>query len=303
MRKILSQATRVDSAAAAAAAGRRASGASGSISSGVVAHGAIRRPGSASAAGSRRNSASRPATDILSHIQELKDKERHVLSRGARDSGSVAGVAGPASQPPSAAETLSRQERLAREEKLAAHYREQLRAKLCDIRDTAIDLGAQKATMAHFERQLFGSGSPKEAELLELERINGVRSLLGLPPLPQPAAASLSVGMGGVRGSRPGTPIYAAASPTSIPSPHSYSQHAHQHTHKPGAGFQSKHYRTSSFGDSSVVAGGAAGRSHRNAPTPSRDARRHQAEEDDVEQDMDLGLEDGELSEEGELAE
>ncbi|KAJ2745908.1 hypothetical protein GGI20_001787 [Coemansia sp. BCRC 34301] len=300
MRKIFSQATRVDPAAA----GRRASGVGDSISSGV-AHSSNRRPSSVSGAGSRRNSSSCPTTDILSHIQELKDKERQVLSRGARDipsstPGSSAGPGGAANsscQPASAGEALSRHERLIRDEKLAAQYRKQLKAKLRHIRNTAIDLGAQKATMAHFERQLFGSGSPKEADLLELERINGVRSLLGLPPLPQPAAASLSVGSGGVRGSRPGTPIYAASSPANIPSPYS-----HQYTHRSGTGYRSKHHRAPSFGDSSVA--GTASRLHRHAPTPSRDTQRRQAEDDnDMEQDMELDLEDGELSEEGELAE
>ncbi|KAJ2099859.1 hypothetical protein IW146_009690, partial [Coemansia sp. RSA 922] len=290
MCKIIKRATHVDPAGS-----RALGGSGGDIPS------RTRRPSSVSGAGSRRNSASRPATDILSHIQELKDKERHVLSRGARDLSSAPGVTGPHSLPPNAVETLSRQERLAREEKLAAQYREQLKAKLRTIHDTAIDLGAQKATMAQFERQLFGSGSPKEADLLELERINGVRSLLGLPPLPQPSAASLSTGTGGVRASRPGTPNYAASSPTNIPSPYSHPQPTHQYMHKTSVGIQSKHCRTSSFGESSLVR--PADRHQRHAPTPSRDIRRHQAEDDDMEQDMDLGMEDGELSEEGELAE
>ncbi|KAJ2756578.1 hypothetical protein GGI19_000730 [Coemansia pectinata] len=289
MCKILKRATRVDPADS-----RVLGNSSGDIP------GSTRRPSSVSGAGSRRNSTSRPATDILSHIQELKDKERHVLSRGARDLSSApgpGGMTGPPGLPPNVVETLSRQERLAREEKLAAQYREQLKAKLRTIRDTAIDLGAQKATMAHFERQLFGSGSPKEADLLELERINGVRSLLGLPPLSQPSAASLTAGTGGVRASRPGTPIYAASSPTNIPSPYSHPQHLHRSS----VGIQSKHCRTSSFGESSLAR--PTDRHHRHAPTPSRDIRRHQAEDDDMEQDMDLGMEDGELSEEGELAE
>ncbi|KAJ2377267.1 hypothetical protein H4S02_007701 [Coemansia sp. RSA 2611] len=292
MRSIIKRATRVDPISS------RSLVTSGGVSS--AHHGNTRRPCPASTSGSRRNSASRPTADILSHIQELKDQERHVLSRGARDPSSAPGSAatgpggmtGPPSLPPNVAETLSRQERLAREDKLAAQYREQLRTKLRVIRDTAIDLGAQKATMSHFERQLFGSGSPKEADLLELERVNGVRSLLGLPPLPQPSAASLSAGAGGVRTSRPGTPIYAASSPTNIPSPYS---------HRPGVGAQAKHCRTSSFGESSLAR--TVDRQHRHTATPSRDARRHQAEDDDMEQDMDLGMEDGELSEEGELAE
>ncbi|KAJ2473748.1 hypothetical protein GGI02_000620 [Coemansia sp. RSA 2322] len=303
----------------AVCAGSAAADKDGSATSSVVAPRVnARRPSSASGEGSRRSSTSRPAADILSHIQGLKDKERQVLNRGVRDQQPTPVAAGTSSitadkgssQLRSASEALSRQERLAREEKMATQYRDQLQSRLREIHETAIDLGAQKYTMACFERQLFGSSSPKEAELLEIERINGVRSLIGLPPLPAPAA--FSAGAGGVRGSLPGTPMYTASSPSNLPSPYPYSQASHQHAHKPSTHYhQNKHRRTTSFGEPSAPGASrlhrlpTAGNTHDAASSysASRGTRRHQLEEDDMEQDMDLGMEEGELSEEGELAE
>ncbi|KAJ2818907.1 hypothetical protein IWW50_005649, partial [Coemansia erecta] len=252
---------------------------------------------------------------------ELKDKERHVLGRGSRDaqpatpaaSGSSAG-AGQSRQAASAEELKSRQERKAREERLASQYRNQLQTRMQVINDTAIDLGYQKAVMTQFERQLLGSSSPRELEQLELERINGVRSLIGLPALPPlpPLGAS-----GSVRQSRPGTPMYAASSPAHVPSPAPYPPPPPPppFAQKPVRGsYRQQHRRATSFGDS---ADRGANRQYRADSTSSRHhhhrtdstaSRQHQSHarasdmvEDDEEQDMDI--EEGEISEEGELPE
>ncbi|KAJ1849488.1 hypothetical protein LPJ70_000436 [Coemansia sp. RSA 2708] len=281
-------------------------GGSGSVSSGV------RRPGSTPGETSRRSSTSRPTTDILSHLQELKAQERQVLSRGSRDalpatptagsgSGGPAGVTKPAM---SAEELKSRQERQAREERLAHQYREQLQTRLQEISDSAIDLGYQKTLVTQFERQLLGSSSPRELEQLELERVNGVRSLIGLPALPPPAVALGS--SGSVRQSRPGTPMYATSSPSHIPSPAPYPPPPppppppYAYSHKSGP-YRSQHRRTTSYGSH---AGGGAYRAHGAASRPQATrARDIGVSEDDEVQDMDLELEEGEISEEGELLE
>ncbi|KAJ2376299.1 hypothetical protein IW150_002066 [Coemansia sp. RSA 2607] len=213
-------------------------------------------------AASRRGSASRPATDILSHLQALKDQERQVLRRGIRD-------AAPSATNASAEEIKSRQERQAREEKLASMYREQLKTRLQEINSTAIDLGQQKATMASFERQMVESVSAMELEQLELERVNGVRALIGLPALARPVALS-----GGVRQSRPGTPQYTGSSPSNLPSPHPY--HSHSKTQ-----YSHHHRRSSSFGDGLAADGGhvrrpvVSGQQKHSAYTPSRDNPRY----------------------------
>ncbi|KAJ1803707.1 hypothetical protein LPJ56_006894 [Coemansia sp. RSA 2599] len=129
--------------------------------------------------------------------------------------------------------------------------------------------------MVQFERQMLGSSSPKDLELLELERINGVRSLIGLPALAPPP--SLSTSGGGVRQSRPGTPLYMGSSPSNIPSPYPY-HHQHSstqtgHASKPGprsyhhtSHHHQHHQRSSSFGDHQP--GSMAGNSHLRPPLP-----------------------------------
>ncbi|KAJ1886464.1 hypothetical protein LPJ66_009617 [Kickxella alabastrina] len=324
MRKILKQNARAGSMVGV---GRDAS----------LAQAGVRRHNSVSREGSRRSSTSRPPTDILAHLQELKAQERQVLSRGTRDSLSATGSSAGANNPPlTAEEEKSRKERLARDERMALQYREQLKSRLQDINASAIDLGSQKATMARFERQMLGSSSPREMEQLELERINGVRSLIGLPALAPPPTLGNAGGGGGVRQSRPGTPMYVGSSPSNIPSPYHYpSAPSHASAGKPSARpHRYQHDRSSSFGEHQGTGafGGHNSRpqvasSHHgpSAYTPGRDGRanqrqefasgradssrgmRHMAndadEDDDEVQDMDLGMEDGELSEEGELAE
>ncbi|KAJ2662350.1 hypothetical protein IWW48_001925 [Coemansia sp. RSA 1200] len=259
---------------------------------------------------SRQNSALQPTTDILSHLQELKDMERQVLGRSGRD-GQQSATPG-ASGPASSEEIKSRQERLAREKRMANQYREQLKLKLQDIDDSAIDLAAQKATMAHFERQLLGSSSPRELEQLELERVNGIRSLIGLPALPATPIPYVS-GTGSVRPSRPSTPLYFPSSPSHISS-------LHHHSRMPGAGPQYRtgthHQRTSSFGDNTRSHSSLA--NHGFGPTRYREGAASEVAlndhsgaindndgdgDDDEVRDMDLDLEEGEVSEEGELAE
>ncbi|KAJ2808840.1 hypothetical protein H4R20_000582 [Coemansia guatemalensis] len=240
---------------------------------------------------SRRSSASRPATDILSHLQELKAKERQVLTRGAHSTPAPANSTGAGDS--NADEMRSRQERVARDERLAAQYREQLQSRLQEINDTAIDMGHQKSTMIQFERQLLGSSSPRELEQLELDRVNGVRSLIGLPTLPPLPPA----GSGSVRQSRPGTPLYVGMSPSS-PSPYSQqpSQAPRSSTHTLHRSHRHQHQRSDSFGENpnSGPAQHATSRASRGAGgSPSGD--------DDEEQDMDI--EEGEISEEGELLE
>ncbi|KAJ2211655.1 hypothetical protein EV179_005327 [Coemansia sp. RSA 487] len=258
---------------------------------------------------SRQNSASQSTTDILSHLQDLKDKEKQVLGRANRDAQqpSTPGASGSASTE----ETKSRQERLAREERMANQYREQLKSKLQEIDDSAIDLAAQKATMANFERELLGSSSPRELEQLELERVNGIRSLIGLPALPPLPIGSTS-GSGSVRQSRPGTPLYFSASPSHVPSPHNYPNPSLHHSHKPNTGTQyrtsSRHQRASSIGDNARYGSGLAHCRDSAASRASRNGHpggsRNDDDEDDNEvQDMDLDLEEGELAEEGELVE
>lgn len=240
--------------------------------------------------GIRRNSLS-TSVDILSHIQELKDKERQVLSRNTHDTLSKHQQ----QQPLNAQEERSRQERQAREGKLAAQYRDQLKDRLQMINDTAIDLGLQKTKMAKFERMLQGAASARETELLEIDRINGVRSLVGIPPLPPPPVSTTvaSGSASGMRGSpRPGTPIHAASSPAHIPSP-SYSSHAsyrHQQQRRPAPPSHHASRHTASHPPPLPV-----------LSKPGNTMRRHQPEDDDEEQDMDL--EEGEISEEGELLE
>ncbi|KAJ2515774.1 hypothetical protein H4217_004978 [Coemansia sp. RSA 1939] len=261
---------------------------------------------------SRQNSTLQPTTDILSHLQELKDMERQVLGRNGRDAQQPAtpGASGPASSE----EIKSRQERLAREKRMANQYREQLKLKLQDIDDSAIDLAAQKATMAHFERQLLGSSSPRELEQLELERVNGIRSLIGLPALPVTPIHYVS-GTGSVRPSRPSTPLYFPSSPSHISSSH------HHHSRMPGAGPQYRtgthHQRTSSFGDntrshSSLANHGSGLTRYREGAASEVAFNDHSGAindddgdggDDDEVRDMDLDLEEGEVSEEGELAE
>ncbi|KAJ1644728.1 hypothetical protein LPJ64_003607 [Coemansia asiatica] len=268
MRKILRR--RVDTDISSTAAALSARGQS-SIYTGV------RRLDAVSGEGSRRSSTSRPTTDILAHFQELKAQERQILNRGSRDSLSASGStgtgAGASGQSLTAEEIRSRQERLAREEKLAAQYREQLKTRLREISESAIDLGAQKTTMTQFERQVLGSSSPKDLELLELERINGVRSLIGLPALAPPP--SLSSSGGGVRQSRPGTPLYVGSSPSNIPSPYPYHQHSSAQTgHASKSGPRSYHHyshpqshqRSSSFGDHQP--GNMASNNHLRPPLP-----------------------------------
>ncbi|KAJ1798765.1 hypothetical protein LPJ59_002289 [Coemansia sp. RSA 2399] len=244
--------------------------------------------------GGRQKNVPQTTTDILSHLQELKDKEKQVLGRTNREAQlpSTSGAGGSAS----VEEAKSRQERLAREERMANQYREQLKTKLQDIDNSSIDLAAQKATMTQFECQLLGSSSPRELEQLELERINGIRSLIGLPVLPPlsvvPASGS---GAGSVRQSRPGTPLYFSPSPS----------------HKPSAGTQyrtsSRHQRASSFGDNARYGSGLAHR--RNSPGSGTAHNGHPGAgsvdggDDDEVQDMDLDLEEGEVAEEGELLE
>ncbi|KAJ1854881.1 hypothetical protein LPJ57_007373 [Coemansia sp. RSA 486] len=269
MRRILRQRTDVDTSITSTALASRGQ---------PTAHTSVRRPDAASGEGSRRSSTSRPTTDILAHFQELKAQERQILNRGARDSlsasGSIGTGAGASGQALTAEEIRSRQERLAREEKLASQYRDQLKTRLREINETAIDLGAQKTTMAQFERQMLGSSSPKDLEQLELERINGVRSLIGLPALAPPP--SLSSSGGGVRQSRPGTPLYVGSSPSNIPSPYPYHHHSsaqagyanksgprsyHQTSHH-----HQHHQRSSSVGDHQP--GIMASNSHLRPPLP-----------------------------------
>ncbi|KAJ2841930.1 hypothetical protein GGI22_007724, partial [Coemansia erecta] len=171
-------------------------------------------------ASGRQKNAPQTTTDILSHLQELKDKEKQVLGRTSREAQppSTPGAGGGSA---SVEEVRSRQERLAREERMASQYREQLKVKLQDIKDSSIDLAAQKATMTQFERQLLGSSSPRELEQLELERVNGIRSLIGLPVLPPLSVIPvLGSGSGSVRQSRPGTPLYFSPSPSHVPPSH-----------------------------------------------------------------------------------
>ncbi|KAJ2187809.1 hypothetical protein GGH19_002001 [Coemansia sp. RSA 1807] len=270
----------------------------------------VRRSGSTPNETSRRSSTSRPTTDILSHLQELKAQERQVLSRGARDTQPATPIAtgsasvGSGSRHVTSAEELrSKQERQAREERLASQYRDQLHTRMQGINDTAIDLGYQKSVMAQFERQMLGSSSPREQEQLELERVNGVRALIGLPPLPPLPA------LGSVRQSRPGTPMYAASSPAHIPSPSPYSSHPPPpppFALKSARGsYLQQHRRTTSFGDN---APDRDAHRHRRTDSTASQQRKSNARdggisEDDEEQDMEIDHEDGEISEEGELVE
>ncbi|KAI8321284.1 hypothetical protein GQ54DRAFT_262066 [Martensiomyces pterosporus] len=302
-------------------------GTSSSNRGAVAGSSGVRRPGSAVGDSSRRSSTSRPGTDILSHLQELKAKERQVLSRGTRDqqpstpgatgTSSTAAATGLAQPQLAAEEAKSRQERLARDERQAVLYREQLKTKLQEISETAIDLGAQKIAMAQFERQLLGSSSPKDQEHMELERVNGVRSLIGLPPLAPPPAPPLGSGSG-VRHSRPGTPMYAASSPSNLPSPYPYPSSAQLQTHKTGAPMLQPHQHRRTASHSERIAGPSsaglprAAHSHRGQPHSAaastfaaaggNENNNNDGDDDEV-QDMDLDMEEGELSEDGELAE
>ncbi|KAJ1855610.1 hypothetical protein GGH12_003413 [Coemansia sp. RSA 1822] len=315
MRKILRQRTHegasgVGRGSVAGASGVSAANASTANTVSAALSG-VRRPGSTPNESSRRSSTSRPTTDILSHLQELKAQERQVLSRGARDTqpatpnATGSASAGSGSRHVSSAEELrSRQERQAREERLASQYRDQLHIRMQEINDTAIDLGYQKSVMAQFERQMLGSSSPREQEQLELERINGVRALIGLAPLPPLPA------LGSVRQSRPGTPMYAASSPAHIPSPSPYSS-SHPPPPPPFAlksargSYLQQHRRTTSFGDNAPDRD--AHRHRRTDNTASQQRKSHgrngSISEDDEEQDMEIDHEEGEISEEGELVE
>ncbi|KAJ2550491.1 hypothetical protein EV175_004044 [Coemansia sp. RSA 1933] len=240
-----------------------------------------------SAGCARQNNAPQTTTDILSQLQELKDKEKQVLGRTNRESQqpSTPGASGGSTN---AEEVKSRQERLAREERMAKQYRDQLKSKLQDIDDSSIDLAAQKATMAHFERQLLGSSSPKELEQLELDRVNGIRSLIGLPALPPPPTVPAS-GSGSVRQSRPGTPLYFPSSPSHVLSSHRLSAGMQRRTN-------SHHHRAPSFGDNPRHHGSGLLMAARNGHSGAVNV-------DDEVRDMDLDLEEGELAEEGELLE
>ncbi|KAJ2498500.1 hypothetical protein GGH96_004284 [Coemansia sp. RSA 1972] len=314
MRKILRQRTHegasgVGRGSVAGACGVSAANASTANNVSAALSG-VRRPGFTPNETSRRSSTSRPTTDILSHLQELKAQERQVLSRGARDTQPATPIAtgsasaGSGSRHVTSAEELrSRQERQAREERLASQYRDQLHTRMQEINDTAIDLGYQKSVMAQFERQMLGSSSPREQEQLELERVNGVRTLIGLPPLPPLPA------LGSVRQSRPGTPMYAASSPAHIPSPSPYSSHPPPpppFALKSARGsYLQQHQRTASFGDN---ASDRDVHRHRRTDSTASQQRRSNARdggisEDDEEQDMEIDHEDGEISEEGELVE
>ncbi|KAI9471648.1 hypothetical protein BX667DRAFT_508869 [Coemansia mojavensis] len=172
MRKILRQRT-------------QSGASSGTNLQALAASAGARRPRTASDEVSRRSNTARPTTDILSHLQELKAKERQVLGRGPRDTASAGSTnAAGQKQNLSAEELKSRQERQAHEERMASQYRQQLNARMREINESAIDLSHQKTVMAQLERQLLGSSSPRDLEQLELDRVNGIRSLIGLPALP-----------------------------------------------------------------------------------------------------------------------
>ncbi|PIA13445.1 hypothetical protein COEREDRAFT_83467 [Coemansia reversa NRRL 1564] len=242
---------------------------------------------------SRRSSASRSATDILSHLQELKAKERQVLTRGAPST--PTSTNNTVTGDNNVDEMRSKQERIARDERLAIQYREQLQSRLQEINDTAIDMGHQKLTIIQFERQLLGSSSPRELEQLELDRVNGVRSLIGLPTLPPlPPVSSSSV-----RHSRPGTPLYAGMSPSSpLPysqqPPHAHKSGTHLHRHNR----QHQHQRSDSFGENPI-----SGPPRYVASHASRSAREGLNGDDDDDEEQDMDIEEGEISEEGELLE
>ncbi|KAJ2846669.1 hypothetical protein IWW36_004241 [Coemansia brasiliensis] len=173
---------------------------------------------------------------------------------------------------------------------MATQYRQQLNTRMQEISDSAIDLSHQKTIMAQLERQLLGSSSPRDLEQLELDRVNGIRSLIGLPPLPPLPALST----GSVRQSRPGTPVYIA-SPYSLPSPSSSSMHGYQQKH---SSYRRSHQRTTSNGTGDMPRHQAAS----NMGQQQARAEHHSGvTEDDEEQDMDL--EEGEVSEEGEILE
>ncbi|KAJ1953965.1 hypothetical protein EC988_002691, partial [Linderina pennispora] len=164
---------------------------------------------------------------------ELKAKEKQVLGRS------------------SGTEEVARQAK--RDSQQASEHRAQVGQMMARVRATAIDLGVQKQTMMAFEQKL-AAGSPREQDMLELERVNGVRALIGLPALPPPPVATHGVRQAS---SRPGTPMYAG-SPVNLP---------------------------------------PAGVHHRRPVASSR------ADDGDDDEVQDMDLEDGELSEDGELAE
>ncbi|KAJ1750272.1 hypothetical protein LPJ79_003035 [Coemansia sp. RSA 1821] len=276
MRKILRQRT-------------QSGASSGTNLQALAASAGARRPRTASDEVSRRSNTARPTTDILSHLQELKAKERQVLGRGPRDTASAGSTnAAGQKQNLSAEELKSRQERQAHEERMASQYRQQLNARMREINESAIDLSHQKTVMAQLERQLLGSSSPRDLEQLELDRVNGIRSLIGLPALPPLPA------LGGVRQSRPGTPVYVA-SPYSLPSPSSSSMHGHSQKH---SSYRRSHQRTISSSTGDIPRHQAAGSVSRQQ---DRAENHPGVTEDDEEQDMDL--EEGEISEEGEILE
>ncbi|KAJ2609467.1 hypothetical protein H4S08_004037 [Coemansia sp. RSA 1365] len=281
MRKIL----RHRESGEASNSGREAAASAGSAQLGPR---SMQRSRATPSEASRRSSASRPTTDILSHLQELKAKERHVLTRGAPSTPTSTNIT--VTGDSNADEMRSKQERMARDERLAIQYREQLQSRLQEINDTAIDMGHQKSTIIQFERQLLGSSSPRELEQLELDRVNGVRSLIGLPTLPPLPSVNSSV-----RLSRPGTPLYAGMSPSSpspyshqLPQAHKSGTHLHRHSHH--------HQRSDSFGENPI-----SGPPRYVAGRASRGAGEGPSGDDDEEQDMDI--EEGEVSEEGELLE
>ncbi|KAJ2764335.1 hypothetical protein IWQ56_004527 [Coemansia nantahalensis] len=138
---------------------------------------------------------------------------------------------------------------------------------------------------------MLGSSSPRELEQLELERVNGVRALIGLTPLPPPPSFG-----GSVRHSRPGTPLYTGSSPSTMPSPAPYPPPSH----RPHAG---SYRQSASSGGQSGAAGYGRHRQqdHRHArdergwrPADARSRAQHAQSPD---------IEEAEGSEEGELLE
>ncbi|KAJ1949189.1 hypothetical protein FBU59_001253 [Linderina macrospora] len=242
---------------------QKARGSVAGVRGSSVAGGGVRRAGGSGGAGdiSRRSSTSRGGTDILAHLQELKAKEKQVLGRGSGAS---------------AAEEAPRMSK--RDEQQAIEYRAQVNQKMAKVRETAIDLGVQKQCMVAFEQKL-AAGSLREQDALELERVNGVRTLIGLPPLPPPPPPP-PTSTHGVRqpSSRPGTPMYAG-SPVNLPSPHPTGARS-------AAGM--RQHRSESRG---------------RAPAPLVTSSSNRADDGDDDEVQDMDLEDGELSEDGELAE